>query len=341
MEEDKLLDNSKKTGEDKKKIINENAELKGEKGEIIQATKKESIDNDDQDDEQILSNTRVDITFSQMNESGMSVQSCQSMPFKEDKPVLDLPDFNPTKYESIVWKIFHSLSFFLFASILATSTWFYYNKIRNIYHISLTIANTFYVVSTVMEWNHFKKGCIGYSNLNSKIKKNIDETFRAKVLRSEFGIKYFITIIASITLISGNIYYFLSYGLEPRKASNINNIDSTFVDFNLCGMLILALSQIMKIEKMLTENKTNSVERDFSKTLVEILLFFGALFYGTSYMIQMFFLSLDKSPFDTFYLLIRAFGNVLFICSSLVLQYRYYLSNYNDLNVEEENSEFL
>ena len=50
--------------------------------------------NEEETDEQILSNTRVDITFSQMNESNMSresVQTYQSLPFKEDKPDLDFP----------------------------------------------------------------------------------------------------------------------------------------------------------------------------------------------------------------------------------------------------------
>lgn len=331
-----------------KEEINENdiedkeVQLK-EEGENEQKEEKEN--ENDPDGEQILSNTRIDITFSQMNESTMSresVQTYQSLPFKEDKPDLDLPNFSPTKYESITWKISHSLCFFLFTSILATSTWFYYKKIWKIYHISLTIANVFYVISTILEWTHFKRGCIGYSNLNSKVKRNIDETFRAKILRSEYGIKYFISIIASILLISGNIYYFIinGLGLDSNTSANSHNIDRSFIDFNLFGMLTLGLSQIMKLEKMLIENKTNSVKSDFSKSLVEILLFFGSLLYGASYMIQMFFLYLEESPLDFFYLIIKAIGNINFIASSLVLQYRYYLSNYNDLNVDEESSEF-
>ena len=314
-----------------------------EEGENEQKEEKEN--ENDSDGEQILSNTRIDITFSQMNESTMSresVQTYQSLPYKENKPDLDLPYFSPTKYETITWKISHSLSFFLFTSILATSTWFYYKKIWKIYHISLTIANVFYVVSTILEWTHFKRGCIGYSNLNSKVKRNIDKTFRAKILRSEYGIKYFISIIASILLISGNIYFFIINGLnlDSNKAANSHKIDSSFIEFNLFGMLTLGLSQIMKLEKMLIENKTNSVKSDFSKSFVEILLFFGSLLYGASYMIQMFFLYLEESPLDIFYLIIKAIGNISFIASSLVLQYRYYLSNYNDLNVDEEISEF-
>ena len=324
--------NTPDENEDKEKIgENEENEEKEEKEEKEELTA-----------EQILSNTRVDITF-QMNESAMSkqsVQTYQSLPFKEDKPDLDLPYFSPTKYETGYWKIFHSLSFFLFSSILAASTWFYFKEIRNIYHISLTIANTFYVISTFMEWTHFRRGCIGYSNLNSKLKKNIDNSFRARILRSEFGIKYFISFIAAMMLISGNINYFIKNGTDDKKTVNPNNIDNNFIDFNLFGMLTLSLSQIMKLEKMLIENKTNSVKSDFSKSLVEILLFFGSLFYGSSYMIQKFYLNTEDSPLDDFFLIIRAIGNVLFFSSSLILQYRYYLSNYNDLNIDEECIDF-
>ena len=303
---------------------------------------KENKENNEVNTEQILSDTRVDITFSQMNESVMSresVKTYQSMPFKEDKPDLDLPYFNPTKYETVYWKIFHSLSFFLFAAILSTSTWFFYKKQAQIYHISLTIANVFFIISTAMEWNHFKRGCIGYSNLNSKIKKNIDHSFRAKVLRSEFGIKYFISFMASIMFLFGNIYYFFFNGLEIKIITKINNIDNPFLDCNLFGMLTLSLSEIMKLEKMLTEDKTNSVKSDFSKSLVEILIFFGSLLFGASYMIQLFYLNVDESPLDLFYIIIRAIGNLSFLIGSLVLQYRYYLDNYNDLNVDEDYSD--
>ena len=61
----------------------------------------------------------------------------------------------------------------------------------------------------MMEWNHFKRGCIGYSNLNSKLKKNIDKSFKAKILRSEYGLKYFISFMSSIMFIFGNIYFFI------------------------------------------------------------------------------------------------------------------------------------
>lgn len=303
---------------------------------------KEDKENNEVNTEQILSDTRVDITFSQMNESTMSresVKTYQSMPFKEDKPDLDLPYFSPTKYESVYWKIFHSLSFFLFAAILSTSTWFFYKKQRKIYHISLTISNVFFIISTIMEWNHFKRGCIGYSNLNSKVKNNIDKSFRAKILRSEYGLKYFISFMASIMFIFGNIYYFFLNGLEFKITTNSNNIDNPFLDFNLFGMLTLSLSQIMKLEKMLIEDKTNSVKSDFSKSLVEILLFFGSLLFGASYMIQLFYLNVEESPLDIFYLIIRVIGNVNFLISSLVLQYRYYLDNYNDLNVNDDYSD--
>ena len=295
---------------------------------------------DDIDTEQILSNTRVDITFSQMNDSTMSRESVltyQSIPFKDDKPDLDLPYFNPTQYENVYWKVFHSLSYFLFAAILATSTWFFYKNIVKTYYISLFVANIFYVISTILEWFHFKRGCIGYSNLNSKLKRNIDKSLRAKLLRSEYGIKYFISVVGSLLFIFGNIYNFFYYDFENN--TNNKEIVSIFIEFNLFGMLIIGLSQIMKLEKILIENKINSVKSDFPNVLVEILLFFGSLFYGASYMIQYFYLYTNESPFYNFYLIIRVIGNISFFSSSIVLQHRYYLSNYKDMNIEEEYSE--
>ena len=296
---------------------------------------------DDIDTEQILSNTRENITFSQMNDSTMSRESVltyQSIPFKDDKPDLDLPYFNPTQYENVYWKVFHSLSYFLFAAILATSTWFFYKNIVKTYYISLFVANIFYVISTILEWFHFKRGCIGYSNLNSKLKRNIDKSLRAKLLRSEYGIKYFISVVGSLLFIFGNIYNFFYYDFENN--TNNKEIVSIFIEFNLFGMLIIGLSQIMKLEKILIENKINSVKSDFPNVLVEILLFFGSLFYGASYMIQFFYTHTNESPFDDFYLIIRIIGNIGFFASSLVLQYRYYLSNYKDMNIEEEYAEF-
>jgi hypothetical protein len=333
---------SKESKDSKEKMVLDENNEKEDKENNENETK-EDKENNEVNTEQILSDTRVDITFSQMNESIMSresVKTYQSIPFTENKLDLDLPYFSPTKFESVYWKIFHSLSFFLFAAILSTSTWFFYKKQRQIYHISLTIANVFFIISTIMEWNHFKRGCIGYSNLNSKVKRNIDKSFRAKVLRSEFGLKYFISFMASIMFIFGNIYYFFFNGLEIKITTNVNNIDNPFLDYNLFGMLTLSLSEIMKLEKMLIENKTNSVKSDFSKSLVEILLFFGSLLFGASYMIQLFYLNVDESPLDKFYIIIRAIGNLNFLISSLILQYRYYLDNYNDLNVNEDYSDF-
>lgn len=340
--------NEEENNEDKELNIDKEEKKRNDKEENDENNKEKEENDKDNDDEhnteQILSNTREEITFSQLNETNMSRESCQtyqSLPFREDKLDLDLPNFNPTKFANIYWKIFHSLTFFLFATILSTSTWFYYKEIRMYYHISLTIANTFFVFSSMLEWSYFKKGCIGESNQNSNLKNNIEKTFKAKVLRSEYGVTYFISFIASIMLLSGNVYYYIFNGLKIKKTINPNNIDKNFIDFGLFGMLTLALSQIMKLEKMLTETKINSVKSDFSKALVEILLFFGSLLYGASYMIQLFYVNVEESPLDIFYLIIRAIGNVVLFSSSMVLQYRYYLSNYKEFdNEEEEFTEF-
>ena len=295
-------------------------------------------------EEELLANSRVNITFDRVNNSMMSresYQSYQSVPFKENKLDLDLPNFSPTKFETNTWKVTHSISFFLYSAILATSTWFFIQNQKKVYHISLTIANLFFVVASFVEWNRFKRGCIGYSNLNSCVKDNIDNSIKAKILRSEYGVKYFISVVGACMFLLGNIYYFVKYpeiffGNEKSKNKHILIGDAVFVDFNFVGMVIISLAQILKIEKMMTENKINDIKNDLIGCLIEILLFFASLFFGTSYLLQRFYVNINEPSIFLSYSIMKHAGNLLYIVSALLLQYRYYLSTYEDLNAEED-----
>ena len=298
----------------------------------------------DDNEEELLANSRVNITFDRVNNSMMSresYQSYQSVPFKENKLDLDLPNFSPTKFETNSWKIMHSISFFLYTAILATSTWFFIKNQIKVFHISLTISNIFFVFATFVEWSHFKRGCIGYSNLNSCVKDNIDKSINAKILRSEYGVKYFISVMGACMFFMGNIYYLINYSdlffsNNTKKSNYIPIGDEVFVNINFIGMVVISLAQMMKIEKMMTENKINDIKNDLNGCLVEILLFFASLFYGTSYLLQRFYVNIDKPSIFWGYTVIKIIGNVLYIASALLLQYRYYLSTYEDLNAEED-----
>ena len=117
--------------------------------------------------------------------------SYESEPYN-DEINLDLPDFSPTKYNSVTWKILHSIfyslySFLLFgANILYIKTEYFssYNFFSLISHIS-------YFFSSFMEWLHFNRGCIVKANYNSVTKSKIDNSLKAKILRSEKGWIYF------------------------------------------------------------------------------------------------------------------------------------------------------
>ena len=297
----------------------------------------------DDNEEELLANSRVNITFDRINNSMMSresYQSYQSIPFKENKLDLDLPNFSPTKFETNTWKIMHSITFFLYTAILATSTWFFKQNLKKVFHISLTISNIFFVIATFVEWSHFKRGCIGYSNLNSCVKDNIDKSINAKILRSEYGVKYFISVMGACMFLMGNIYYLIKYKElffdEEKNVKYIPIGDDVFLNINFIGMVVISLAQMMKIEKMMTENKINDIKNDLNGCLVEIFLFFASLFYGTSYLLQRFYVNIEEPSIFWAYVVIKIIGNVIYIASALLLQYRYYLSTYEDLNAEED-----
>ena len=248
-----------------------------------------------------------------------------SEPFNEEKD-LDLPNFTSTKYNSINWRLFHSITYFLYSFFLIISSIISITEIDNYkdYNIVMLISHLFYFASTFFQWNYFKRGCIGkYSNLNSKVKKNIDKSLKARFLRSEEGWKYFFSFFASIDLIYGNIYL-LAFGN--------NKLDAEFWNINFIGCMIISLTQILKLEKILTKNKQYFVVNDLSNSLVEIFLFFGSLCFGNFFFIQIaYYYDIDR--FDTFFFALKLGGNGFIILSSLCLYHRYFCSSFDDLNV--------
>ena len=100
------------------------------------------------------------------------------------------------------------------------------------------------------------------------------------------------------------------------------------VYYNLFGMMALALSQIMKLDKILNlDNRISYLKNDFSKSLYEIFFFFASLLEGGAFMIQLFNMHMKLSPFYLFHLIIKIFNGVLFIASGFILQFNYF---YND-----------
>ena len=211
----------------------------------------------------------------------------------------------------------------LYSVFLLGSTICVFLKKEEDFNIIMLISHIFLFVSCFLQWFYYKRGCIGKANYNSGVKNNIDRSSRAILLRSEEGWKYFFSLIGSGMLIYGNIDYFIFS--EERE--------SEFWNINLIGSMIISLSQILKLEKILTDNKQYAVKNDISNCFIEIFLFFGSLFFGASYYIQIMY-NFD-STFNKYEILLKFIGNGFIIFSGFCLIHRYFLSDYDDLNVSD------
>lgn len=263
--------------------------------------------------------------------SNLSGRTIQSKPFNKELD-LDLPEFTPTKYASSSFKIPHAIFYFLFSILLLSShlSFIISNKYSTS-NILLLISHIVYSISSFLEWLYFKRGCIGNSNLNSRVKGNIDKSLKAKILRSEQGWKYFFSFFSTIILIYGNILYIVdnskngdneAYGVIP---------DVEYYNTLLIGVMIISLAQILKIQKILTQTKQYMIKNDLPKCLIEIFLYLASLSFGTLYYLNIVY-NYDDEKFKALYITLRISGSVFTLISSLCLINRYYMSSYDDLN---------
>jgi len=252
----------------------------------------------------------------------------------ENKEILDidLPNFTPTKYLSIFWKSCHCSLYFVFALFYFISEIINIKKKNNldehkIYNIFHFIGSFFYFLSSFLEWCNFRRGCIGYSNLNSKLKKNIDYSLKAKILRSETGIKYFLNIIASLIFLISNILSLKNI----EKFPNFLNIN-----IYLCGFFILIIAENYKIEQILIKTKQYNVQNDLSNFFIELFnLIFGILFSFGFILYILFYLSNTEIILNNLRICQYFWfsGSISLVLSLICLIYRYFLSGYDDLNI--------
>ena len=265
-------------------------------------------------------------SYSSMNSqlSAGSNRTLDSMPFKEELD-LDLPNFTPTKYNSDIWKIINCTFYSIFSVGLLVYTIFFLLD-KDLIHTKLVSDISFFLYN-LMNWLHYKRGCIGYGNLNSRLKTNIDRSFKAKLLRSEYGVKYFYAIIACFILIYSDIYFILIC-----KEQNPD-----FWNINLVGLMIISLSQILKLEKILTDNRQYSVKNDLPNCFVEMFLFFGSLLFSVSYLIQMVY-AYDREDFRLFIIILKCLGIFFIFFSDIFLIFRFFFSGYDDLNTSDTSN---
>ena len=253
----------------------------------------------------------------------------QSMLNKNNHLDLDLPNFTPTKYNKCCWKFFHFFLYFMFGICYLLSEIYSLKKSEKsfIKDILFSIGSLCYLISSLIEWSHFKRGCCGQSNLNNQIKKNIDQSFMSKMKRSEIGVKYFFNVIVSMILL-------ISYTLKIIfKDKDLNK--QLFPIFVLLGMSLLVITEIFKIEKTLTNTKQYRVKNDLSNSMVEIINFIGALLYFIGNLIIIPYKNNKKDKISFYLSVINLFGSVFFVLSSFILFYRYFLSVFDDLNVSK------
>lgn len=247
----------------------------------------------------------------------------ETIPFKEDELDLDLPNFASTKYNSQSWKLLHILFYSLFSFSLLVCFVLSIIENDNI-ELTKTISDCGLFFVNLMNWLHYKRGCLGSANLNTRIKKNVDKSFKARLLRSESGWKYFFGLIAAFILLYGDIYFFIFCKEQNPDFWNINFV----------GTVLISLSQILKIEKILINNFQYKVINDLSNSFVEIFLFFGSLFFSTSYLIQMVYFY-NREAFRFFIFFLKGIGIFFILFSDICLIFRYFFSGYDDLNTSD------
>ena len=157
------------------------------------------------------------------------------------------------------------------------------------------------------------------------VKQNVDKSLRARILRSETGWIYFFAFIGSVILLYGNFIY---YAIHQKK------LYSEFYNINFVGTMIVSVTQIFKIEKALIENRQFLIKNDVERSLVEIHLFFGSLFFGSSYLIEIMY-NFEVETFFILLAILKFLGNIFVIGSGITLLYRYFCAGNKDLNTSD------
>ena len=173
-----------------------------------------------------------------------------------------------------------------------------------------------------MEWFHFKRGCCGRANLNSNIKTNIDKSCKAVIYRSEAGIKYFASVIASLILIGASLMVLLKDDDKIEKKSNV---------CFLIAVSIMFIAQIGKVQRVLKKTKQYTFTKDKSNLIVEVLLMISALIYIVYYS---FIIGFNNNSFmKKIHNYINLAAAFMLFFSAISVQYRYYISGFQDLNM--------
>lgn len=311
-------------------INNDLDALNLEEKENINIEKNENETKEKDNKEKLLDKTlsfnSVDTNSVKSANTNNSQKTLTSEIFNDEKGKdLDLPLFTSTKYTSFKWKITHLILYLIYNWVLLFSSFSWVLKRHHNFNTLQMIAHLFFFASNLMQWLYYKRGCLTYSNLNSMVKQNVDKSLKARILRSETGWIYFFAFIGSVILLYGNFIY---YVIHQQK------LYSEFYNINFVGTMIVSVTQIFKIEKALIENRQFLIKNDVERSLVEIHLFFGSLFFGSSYLIEIMY-NFEEEAFFILLAILKFLGNIFVIGSGITLLYRYFCAGNKDLNTSD------
>ena len=126
-------------------INGENNELE-DMGNIQKETKEKLVNEKDDDDDEggtdivvkgvTLSKSRIDITFPEIDDNeDVTVKTYKSIPYREDKLDIDLPNFSLTKLKKTHWKASQGCSYLLFTLLYGISVAFIYSEKTKAYRV--------------------------------------------------------------------------------------------------------------------------------------------------------------------------------------------------------------
>ena len=229
---------------------------------------------------------------------------------------LDIPDYQPTKYNSTEWVFMHWLSYLLFSISFMVIPLYEFSS-KDIPFEFKIFATLCLLTSSTIEWTHYIRGCLTPSNLNSIVKSNIDQSCYAKLMRMKLGLIYFTSVIGSIVLLC-------SFLLEHYEKYEDYFITTT--------MVILLFASVFKLDKVVSPTKQYSCLNDLSNVFIHFLYLIGTLCYALGSSLSV--LHQHKlNYYDHLHLFIKSIGGFLYVLSSLIMFYRYYCSGTKDLNM--------
>jgi hypothetical protein len=253
----------------------------------------------------------------------------------QDKLDPDFPNFTSTKRLSTNWRTMHFLFHLIFS--LCFISFPIVMIFQNGKYITLIyiMGSIFKLICTFMEWWHYKRGCCGDSNLNSKTKTNIDKSFKAEFNRAKTGLLYFMLLLISAVIFVNFLLSFKQDDTLFTEEKSDSNFQITNIIF-MSGMIGFTVIQILKFERIATPTKQYQIENDISNFFVEWFILIGCFIYSLGLIDYIFRESDLFFKCKKMHVYCSITGGGFFICSVCAEYFRFFCSDDSDLNLKGE-----